>query len=105
MLLVKAQTLSGKIGRFPNRTFALYAVYAYSLIFLDSIKTNEKGEFYYPLALTLKKKYPPGVIPSKYITFRLQLNWNQFADIIGHNHYSQTNTINISRKEIKEAAG
>ncbi|MCX7863083.1 MAG: hypothetical protein N2449_08830, partial [Bacteroidales bacterium] len=95
---ILCQTFSGTIKNFNNRSFAIYAIFADSLIFIDSIRTNNKGEFSYPLYETMKKRSPDNIKAAKHVTFRIQLNWNQFADVIGNNDYGKQ-TINIPHSD------
>jgi thiol-disulfide isomerase/thioredoxin len=97
-----AQTLSGKIDHFYNKPFTLSVHIGDSLIPVQKITTNEKGEFQFDLQnlnnvyATLGKKYG---LP-KHAMLRIELNRerNQFADVIVQSFYEPIISIN---KEIK----
>lgn len=97
-----SQTLSGKIDHFYNKPFTLSVHIGDSLIPVQKITTNEKGEFQFDLQnlnnvyATLGKKY--GLTKNAMLRIELNRERNQFADVIVQSFYEPS--ININR-EIK----
>ncbi|MCX7954125.1 MAG: redoxin domain-containing protein [Bacteroidales bacterium] len=96
-----SQVLSGKIRNFNNKAFSLFIVYGDSLIFIDSVYTDAFGFYKYDLKSASEKVVFDDIKLPQKIIVRLQFNWNQFADLIVYNTFSQSNNaLKVPRKEI-----
>jgi len=97
-----SQILTGKIDHFYNKPFTISVHIGDSLIPVQKITTNEKGEFQFDLQnlnnvyATLGKKY--GLTKNAMLRIELNRERNQFADVMVQSFYEPS--ININR-EIK----
>ena len=93
-----SQTLSGRIERFENKPFTIYVHAGDTLLPVQKVMTNSKGEFQMDLKQLnvvydyLRQKY--GV--SKHALLRIELNRerNQYADVMVETYYEPVLNIN-----------
>lgn len=97
-----SQVISGKIKNFKNKKFTLNIVYGDSLIFLDSIQTDNNGNYSYDFKNAKYKVFLDSFDMPKYITIRFQFNWNQFSDLIIYNTLTSSKKDNVIKVPMRE---
>lgn len=102
-----SQTLSGRIERFENKPFTIYVHAGDTLLPVQQVMTNSKGEFQIELKQLndvydyLRQKYGEGT--HALLRIELKRERNQFADVIVETYYDPVLNINkeINTKDDK----
>lgn len=93
-----SQTLNGKIERFENKIFTIYVHIGDSLLPVQEITTNSKGEFQFDLKqlnnvyAQLRQKY--GLTKQTMLRIELNKERNQFADVMVQSYYEPVLNVN-----------
>lgn len=89
--VTSGQSLRGTIKHFPNRSFGLYAIVGDTLVLLDSIRTDQRGQFRYTLP-SVNNFYNYlrylGLHVPDYVMLRIQLHPLQYTDVLVKSYYN-----------------